>query len=1342
LSTEQLPPDYYEIPEPPPPSRRRNWKRIAAWSAAGLLTLIVVSLIGILALLHNNSFRQYLLRVARAKLTETVGLDVRMRDFSVHLSGLAPAVDMYDVAIEGAAPYQQTPLLQADHVSVGIQIVSVLQRKWYLKNIVVDHPVARVFVAENGETNLPMLKSSSDQTTSVFDVGVRHVMLGHGELYYNDQKSALDADLHNFEFQSTFDPSPKRYSGGLSYSDGKIHFGNFSPVVHSFEAEFDATPDVFALKRGLLKSGSSQFGLTATLNDYVHPKITAQYQSTINTGELRQILNDTTLPVGVINITGSADLRTDANQPVLQTLALDGNVSSAGLQIHTATMHTLVRNISARFVLERGNAEIRDLRAQLLGGNLDGAFKMRDVGGAQAAELHATLRDIALGGVQTLIDPKSAQDVRLMGGANATINAAWRKTFDTAVARVDATIKGTIAPKRPADLNLANANVPVDGNIHAQYSAAGQTVSFDRSFVRTSQTSVNLNGTVSKTASLQVQVQANELREIEEIANLFGATPEPLGLGGTASFAGTVSGSTAEPRIAGQFSAGSLKVKGTEWRTVGTNLEANPSRIALRNGELVPASNRGRLTFNVNVGLDQWAFKDTSPLEIDVNATQLNVTDLKSLAGVEAPVTGTLSASVSLHGSQLNPVGQGNVTLNQATVADEPVQSASLDFQGTGNDVHGRLAIRMPAGTARSTFTYFPSRRAYDGEFQATGIRLDQFSTLKARNLILAGTLNLNAKGSGTFDDPGLQFTAQIPQLQIQNQRVNAVTLQADIADHVANIALNSQPEALNNTFIRGEGRVHLDGAYETDAKLDTSRITLQPLIAAYVPAASSDLSGETEVHATVKGPLKDSTRLDAHLTIPVLWFKYKDNLELAAAQPIQLDYSKSVLTLQKTTIRGTGTNLELQGTIPTSGDAPISMVALGTIDLSLGQMLSPDVMTSGQIQFNIDGRGQRANPDVQGQIKIVNAALAGDDLPLGLQNGNGVLTLTNNRLEIDNFDGKISGGTLKVTGGLTFRPSLQYNVAANANGIRTLFPAGVREGIDTNLTLVGSSDNATLRGQVQLTELSFSPTFDLDDIAGVAGGPAGATAPPGSFARKLNLDVNVVSTDDVNLSSTKLSLQGAANLRVRGTAAEPAVTGRVSLTEGDLIYRGHRYFIESSTLDFVDPYRIAPRVNLAVNTKVQEYDIRMLFRGTMDQLRTTYTSEPPLPPADIINLLVFGKTNTAQIANPTPPLVGAESFVASQVSGKVASGFEKIAGISSVSLDPLLGGNQQDPGARITIQQRVSANLFVTFATDATSTQRQLIKLEYQATPRVGISGVRDQNGGVAVDVRIKKKW
>jgi translocation and assembly module TamB len=151
-----------------------------------------------------------------------------------------------------------------------------------------------------------------------------------------------------------------------------------------------------------------------------------------------------------------------------------------------------------------------------------------------------------------------------------------------------------------------------------------------------------------------------------------------------------------------------------------------------------------------------------------------------------------------------------------------------------------------------------------------------------------------------------------------------------------------------------------------------------------------------------------------------------------------------------------------------------------------------------------------------------------------------------------------------------------------------------------------------------------------------------------------------------------------------------------------------------------------------------------MLFRGTLDRIRTTYTSEPPLPPSDIINLLVFGKTSQAQAQTATPTFgtLGAESMIASSVSNQVTSRLEKIAGISQLSVDPILGGASRDPSARITIQQRITADLFVTYATDATSTQRQVIKVDYQYTPRVAISGTRDQNGGFAFDVRIRKSW
>jgi len=99
---------------------------------------------------------------------------------------------------------------------------------------------------------------------------------------------------------------------------------------------------------------------------------------------------------------------------------------------------------------------------------------------------------------------------------------------------------------------------------------------------------------------------------------------------------------------------------------------------------------------------------------------------------------------------------------------------------------------------------------------------------------------------------------------------------------------------------------------------------------------------------------------------------------------------------------------------------------------------------------------------------------------------------------------------------------------------------------------------------------------------------------------------------------------------------------------------------------------------------------------------------------------------------------------VASQVSSQVTSRVSKIAGISQLSINPVLAGSnsQGPPGANITIQQRVTGNLFVTFSTNVASTQSQTIQGQYQVSPRVAVSATRDPNGGFAVDALIKKTW
>ena len=1305
----------------------------------GLLILIFVLIIGVLVLPHVRSFRGYVLRVAEQRLSSSLGTQVKIGDFALSLPHLT--LDLYSVTINGAPPYPDPPLLRVDHISLRLGITSLLQREWYVRNIAIDHPVAHVFEDPQGTDNLPQTKKSNSQShADLFQLGVRHALLDRGEVYYNNRKSVLDADLHDLAFQARFDPAQQRYSGSISYREGHLQIQNYRPMAHDFDAEFDATRNVFTLRRAVLKSGPSHFQLVATVENFSQPRVHATYAAVIDSGELRHILKNSALPKGGIDAAGTLDYQSRPNIPALASANLRGDLRSRVLQVETPSFRGNITDMGANYSLAGGNAAVTGIHAGVLGGNLTGTLTMRDIAGNSTSRLSAALRGISLAQLRPMMKSPSLQQVALAGTVNADATAAWGKTLDNLTAQTNASIQARVAPR-------GNGNappIPVNGVIHANYVAARKEISLVQSYVRLPNTSLDLNGTVSNHSSLQINLQANDLHELENIANNFrasqpGQPPQQFGLYGTASFNGAVRGSTSAPNLTGQLQANHLRVRGSAWRLLKTNVNVSPSQASLQNGELQPADH-GRIAFNLSAGLRDWSFSNTSPIQIGLNANDVNIADLTKLAGSQVPIAGILSTNVSVRGTESAPVGQGNLSLTKARISAEPVQSVNLKFQGTGNELHADLNVQLPAGGAQGTLAYFPKDERYQAQLQALGIRLDQLQTVKSRNLQVVGVLNITANGQGSVKNPELAATIESPKLQVRNQTLGDLRLQTNLANHIANIALDTHAV---NTVITARAQVNTTGDYETNAKIDTQSIPLQPLVSLYAPAQAANLTGQTELHATLRGPLKNKSALDAHATIPTLQMEYANKVQIAAASPIHVDFANGILSLQKTNIRGTDTDVQLQASVPTNSAQPISLLALGRVNLQVAQLFDPDLSTSGEMRFDINSYGARSNPDVQGQIKIVNANFASGAAPIGLQNGNGVLTLTKDRLNITQFTGTVGGGSVQASGGVIYKPSLRFDLALAGKGVRLLYPEGVRESLDANVTLTGTTDAASLGGQVKIDQLSFTPDFDLTEFMSQFGGETTPPPTPG-FSQNLQLNLAVQSTSGINVVSRELSLQGNANLNIRGTADQPVILGRVNLNGGDLIFMGNRYILQQGIIDFANPSRTQPNMNIAANTTIEQYNIYLQLYGPADHLRTNYTSVPSLPPSDIINLLAFGKTSEASAANPTPGNLGAESLLASQVSSQVTSRVEKIAGISRLSIDPVLAGNgtQQNPGARVTIQQRVTGNIFVTFATDVTQTQNQVIQLQYNVTPRVMFSGTRDQNGGFGFDTRIQKSW
>jgi translocation and assembly module TamB len=204
----------------------------------------------------------------------------------------------------------------------------------------------------------------------------------------------------------------------------------------------------------------------------------------------------------------------------------------------------------------------------------------------------------------------------------------------------------------------------------------------------------------------------------------------------------------------------------------------------------------------------------------------------------------------------------------------------------------------------------------------------------------------------------------------------------------------------------------------------------------------------------------------------------------------------------------------------------------------------------------------------------------------------------------------------------------------------------------------------------------------------------------------------------------------------VTGTAANPVITGRTDLNAGELFYRNVRYQLQRGIIVFQDPNETKPVLNVSVSTTIQQYNLTLNLRGPFDALTTSYSSDPPLSSADIINLIARGKTSS-ELANSS---TSTDSMIASQAASQVSGSLQKLAGISSLQIDPLLGGKSSS--TRVALQQRVSKNFLFTFSTDVSQPGSEMVQGDYQINKRWSVSVARDQLGGVSIDGRFHTKF
>jgi len=443
----------------------------------------------------------------------------------------------------------------------------------------------------------------------------------------------------------------------------------------------------------------------------------------------------------------------------------------------------------------------------------------------------------------------------------------------------------------------------------------------------------------------------------------------------------------------------------------------------------------------------------------------------------------------------------------------------------------------------------------------------------------------------------------------------------------------------------------------------------------------------------------------------------------------------------------GEDTDISATGKVRLSGDRELDLRAQGRVNLKLIESLNPDFTSSGAVSVDLSVGGTVAKPLTQGQLKVDHGAIAYIDLPSALSDINGSLIFNQDRLQVQSLTAHTGGGLVTFGGYATaYNGKLNFDLTVRGEDVRLRYPPGVSATANADLHFVGTSSASTLNGEIIVTKLAMTPGFDFG--AYLERSQGSALPPTNRLLNRIRLDVHIATTPELQMQTASLRLSGDADLHLRGTAGKPVILGRADIIEGEVQFNGTKYRLERGDITFINPVTTTPVLDLQASTRVRDYDITLNLNGQIDRPNVTYRSEPPLPTSDIIGLLAFGQTSeeSAQL-NQSQSAFNSETssaILSAALNATVSNRVQKLFGVSRIKIDPQ-GLNTEtsstQTGPAVTIEQQVKNNLTLTYTTNVAQASQQIIQAEYNITRNVSIVGVRDQNGVVSIDVRIRQR-
>jgi translocation and assembly module TamB len=918
----------------------------------------------------------------------------------------------------------------------------------------------------------------------------------------------------------------------------------------------------------------------------------------------------------------------------------------------------------------------------------------------------------------------------------------------------------------------ALSNIPVTGDVLGHYDGRTEVVNIAQVTLQTPQSRLVANGVLGVNdgdplTNLRVNLQVRQLGEFDQLLQTLdfeangkkGTAAIPVVLHGTASFFGTARGAVRDLNVKGHLVANDLAVRLGTLADIHIDSAVGDADYSPNEGVAIVSSTikRGTAVLNVegsfrpervmvhHVATYLW----DKNLAIDASAklTNAQAADLLQIAGQQQkiPVTGTVNLNVHGTGTIHNLNGGGVVTLTNGVAYGESYQTIAVDVAAQGQQVNATKVLLAAHGLSiTGSGGYNLGSKQITARISGNNLLLSKFDTVRKANPDANGVLSFTADANGTFKQPNLHAKLSLTKISVQGTQLGEL-------DATANSTGSNLAYELNSTLVGAQvnvnGQTSLLGDFQTQAKLTLSGLNIANIIALVAPGS---FRGTSTIAGTisVSGPAAKPKQLSGTAEFNDFDFKLQ-GIELKTAQPLRASLNNGTVTLDQVHITGQDTDLRAFGTAVVFGDTnpqggKLNLSANGSVSMALAHTFDPDLITAGKVMFKVAADGRVKKPALTGDVLFQNVNVAVEGVANGLSNLNGTLVFNEDRLDVKDLTAMTGGGQLKIGGYLAYQKGVFVNLTATGDVVRVRYN-GLSATANASFRMQGGPQSLLLSGNVLVTRFGVGP--DVDFAALSAAGGVQAPTNSDSATNKIHLDVHITSAPQLDFQNSFAKLAGTVDLTLRGTLAVPSVLGRIQITDGSATYAGTKYQLERGSIYFSNPVRIDPTIDLDATARVENYDITIGVHGTVTNLKPTYRSEPPLTEADIFNLLALGRTQEeAQLYQEQQEQAGTDPTTSALLGGAlnatVSSRVGKLFGAGSVKIDPAFIGTLGNSSARITVQEPLSQQLTLVFATNVNETAEQLIQVQYQINETYSIVATRDESGVFSIVYKIRKRY